>query len=70
MESEAAGHIYLHPDERYQHTSTILREITLEDVNMVARELCEHLSHIDPARGVRPAAIVTCAPLFDRKGKR
>lgn len=36
---------------------------------MIARELCEHLSHMEPSRGVKPAAVVACAPMVDRSGE-
>jgi hypothetical protein len=38
-------------------------------VRLIARELSEHLSHIDPAAGIRPAAVIACAPLNDRDGE-
>lgn len=68
MEAEASGHTYLHPSDRLAYTETFLRGISLEEVNCVARQLCAHLSHPDPARGVQPAAIVASAPIADRAG--
>ena len=38
-------------------------------MNEVAKELCEHLSHIDAAGGVRPAAVIACAPMMDRNNQ-
>ena len=33
---------------------------------VVAKQLCEHLSHMDASSGVQPAAVIACAPLLDR----
>lgn len=68
MEAESCGHTYMAPDTRLEHTEAALDSITVDDVNAVARELCEHLSHIDPTDGVRPAAVVACAPVVSRDG--
>lgn len=68
MECEACGHTYMHPIERFQIIERLLGEIVLEEVNDVARELCEHLSHLDTSKGVQPAAVIACAPLIDRQG--
>lgn len=68
MEAEACGHTYMHPRDRYATTAVLLDGITLQDVNAIARELCEHLSHADPASGVVPAAVIACAPVVDRSG--
>ena len=46
-----------------------LESISLDDMNEVAKELCEHLSHIDAAGGVRPAAVIACAPMMDRNNQ-
>jgi hypothetical protein len=66
MEAESCGHTYMHPLQRLAATTAALDSVTLEDMNAVTRELCEHLSHIDPAQGVRPAAVVACGPVLDR----
>eukprot|EP01035_Chromulina_nebulosa_P019847 gene19847-25796_t len=66
MEADACGHVYMHPIDRLEATYEAIDSIGLDDVNEVAAELCEHLSAIDPMKGVRPAAIVACAPLVDR----
>lgn len=68
MEAEACGHTYMHPEDRYSTTAALLESISLQDVNAIARELCEHLSHADPLLGVVPAAVVACAPVIDRSG--
>lgn len=68
MEAEACGHTYMHAQDRYATTAALLEGITLQDVNSIARELCEHLSHTDPSKGVVPAAVVACAPVVDRTG--
>jgi hypothetical protein len=69
MNAEAAGHTYMHPEDRLSHTAALLEGITLEEVNDIARELCEHVSHMDIAAGVQPAAIIACAPVVDRAGE-
>jgi hypothetical protein len=66
MEAEACGHTYMHPEQRLAATAAALESITLEDMNEVTKELCEHLSHIEPKQGVRPAAIVACSPALNR----
>lgn len=68
MEAHANGHTYLHPRDRCTASAQILTSLTVEEVNTVARELCEHLSHMDVSQGVVPAAVVACAPLLDRTG--
>ncbi len=68
MEAHANGHTFLHPRERYAASVSILTSITVEEVNAVAKELCEHVSHMDVTKGVMPAAVVACAPAMDRSG--
>ena len=68
MESRGNGHTFLHPLQRHLLSTSLLGEITLSEVNAVATELCEHLSHIEVEKGVLPAAVVDCAPLVDRAG--
>ena len=68
MEAESCGHVYMHPIRRAQLTGDMLNSISLEDVNNVAKELCEHLSHIQQDKNVKPAAIIACAPIYDRSG--
>lgn len=69
MESEACGHVYMQPEQRLDATRKAIESVSLEDVNAVARELCEHLSDIDPSKGIQPAAIIACAPILDRDQK-
>ena len=68
MEAESCGHTFMHPHTRLHATMDAIDSITVDEVNKVAQELCEHLSHIDPNEGVRPAAIVACVPTVDRNG--
>jgi len=68
MDAEGCGHTYMHPSARLEATAMALDSISIDDVNGMAKELCEHLSHISPFDGVRPAAIIACAPLIDRNG--
>lgn len=66
MESTSCGHTFMHPYNRLESTAAALERIGIEDMRIVARELCEHLSDIRPDENVRPAAIVACAPILDR----
>ena len=68
MEAESCGHTFMDPRRRLAATAAALESIGVDDINAVARELCEHLSHIDPQGGVRPAAVVACAPVLERSG--
>jgi len=68
MEAESCGHAYMAPESRLDCTRAALDSIDVDDINAVARELCEHLSHIEPTDGVRPAAVVACAPVLSRDG--
>ena len=68
MEAESCGHTFMDSHRRLAATAQALETIGVEDINAVARELCEHLSHIDPRGGVRPSAVVACAPMVERSG--
>eukprot|EP01041_Mallomonas_annulata_P011058 gene11058-23114_t len=67
MESQACGHTYMRADQRLAATAALLDTITLQDVNIASKDLCEHLSHPDGV-SVRPCATVACAPALDRSG--
>ena len=66
MEAESWTH-RIHPHERLKSTEDAINSITVEEVNGVTQELCEHLSHIDPAEGAA-TAIIACAPMLDHQG--
>ena len=68
MEAQACGHTLMRPDQRLATTSALLPTIHLQDVNLAARELCEHLSHPDGVQ-IKPCATVACAPIKDRNGE-
>lgn len=68
MEAEACGHTFMRPEDALRLTEAVLATLTLDEVNAQCVALCEHLSHLDPARGVQPAAIVACAPTMERSG--
>jgi len=70
MESKACGHTFMHPHVRLDMTRDAIDSITVDEMNSIAKELCEHLSHINPAEGIRPAAVVACAPLLDRNNQQ
>jgi hypothetical protein len=69
MEAEACGHTYMEPIQRFQLTEEVLNTVSLQDVNNIAMELCEHLSHMQPEKGIKPAAVVACLPIIDRNGQ-
>ena len=60
------GHTYMDPHDRLEVTRKVIDSITLKETNEVARELCEHLSHLSPEKGVMPAAIIACFPMLNR----
>jgi len=68
MDSEACGHTFMQAQDRYLAAEKALTSITRDDVQAIARELCEHLSHMQPEKGVKPVALIACAPLIDRNG--
>ena len=67
MEARSCSHTFMHPHERLEMTYAAVDDINLDDINVIASELCEHLSQLEP--GVSPAAIIACAPVLDRYGK-
>lgn len=69
MEADACGHIFMNPHQRLKATIEAVSSISIDDVNDMAAQLCEHVCNIRPEEGVRPAAIVACAPLLDRNQK-
>lgn len=69
MEADACGHTFMHPYQRLDATAKALNSITADEVNEVARELCEHICEIRPEDGVKPAAIIACAPTIDRNNQ-
>lgn len=68
MDAVACGHTCMNPHQRFLAAEKALLSITKEDVNLIAKELCEHLSHMQPEKGVKPVAVVACAPMIDRNG--
>ena len=68
MEAQACGHTLMRADQRLVSTSILLNTIELNDVNLAAKELCEHLSHPDGMQ-IKPCATVACAPIKDRNGE-
>ena len=68
MEAEACGHVYMQPQQRLEAAEKVMEIITSEDVNSIAKELCEHISHMQPEKGIKPVALIACAPVVDRNG--
>jgi hypothetical protein len=63
------GDTFMHPYDLLSTTARLLDDITLEEANLAAKRVCEHLSHMDAAQGIEPCAVIACAPLFDRAGE-
>jgi hypothetical protein len=68
MEAESCGHTYMHPNQRCSETIELLSTVTVDEVKSIARELCEHVSHMQPEKGIKPVALIACAPVLDRDG--
>ena len=68
MEAESCGHTYMHPEEKLEATFEAIENISLEDINEISRELCEHLSHMQSEEGVKPSAVLACCPVISRDG--
>lgn len=68
MNCEANGHTILDPLFGSALTKDIMEALSIEEVGAIAKDLCEFLSHMSPSEGLRPVAIVGCAPLNDRNG--
>jgi hypothetical protein len=64
METVANGHTFMSPEQSYAMTARALSSLTLEDVNMAARELCSHVMSFKdgeaPVEG--PVIAVACMP--------
>lgn len=67
METVANGHTFMSPMQSYYMTATALTELTLEEVNQAATELCSHINGFhkggDGAEGVTIA--IACSPKTD-----
>lgn len=64
METVANGHTFMSPEQSYHVTARALSSLTLEDVNIAARELCSHvMSFKDGEPAVEgPVIAVACMP--------
>ena len=47
MESDACGHTYMSSQTKLKYTEKLINEITLNEINEIAKELCEHLSEFN-----------------------
>ena len=63
METVACGHALMSPGQNYVMTETALAEMTLEDVNNAAKELCGHVLSLGGGEGASidgPVIAVAC----------
>jgi predicted Zn-dependent peptidase len=64
MESVACGHTFMSPRQAYEATDRALAELTLDEVNAAAAELCEHVTSLgdgEPKLG-GPVIAIACSP--------
>jgi len=62
MESTACGHAFMDPDQTYRATQLAVQSLTLEEVNRVAAEVCEHVTLFGAPGAPQPSAVVACVP--------
>ena len=64
MESIACGHTFMSAEQAHSMTLTALDALTLEDVNVAARQLGAHVSDWGGTSGEspRPSAFIACVP--------
>ena len=65
METVACGHAFMTPMQSYQMTDKALGELSLEDVNAAAKELCSHVLSMGEAENVKiegPVIAIACSP--------
>ncbi|CAM9923663.1 unnamed protein product [Sphacelaria rigidula] len=62
MDTVASGHTFMDTDQTYHATRLVIESLTLEELNEVAAELCEHISLYGVPRASQPSAIVACVP--------
>jgi len=64
MDTVANGHTFISPFQSYQVTAQALSELTIEEVNDVAKELCSHITSFnkdeEPCEG--PTIVIACTP--------
>mmetsp|Transcript_8529 Transcript_8529/g.10826 ORF Transcript_8529/g.10826 Transcript_8529/m.10826 type:complete len:726 (+) Transcript_8529:2-2179(+) len=62
MEAIACGHTWMDPATAHAATVTAVDAITLDEVNTVARDLCDHVLNF--GHEPLPSAMVACAPKY------
>eukprot|EP00968_Pinguiococcus_pyrenoidosus_P026966 scaffold7344_cov242-Pinguiococcus_pyrenoidosus.AAC.2 len=69
MESVACGHTFMDAEQSYRATEAVVRSITLDEINAMAHEICEHFLGLCEAGqegtdspAVLPASITACVP--------
>lgn len=62
MESISSGHTFMDTQQTYEATRLVVESLTLEDVNQVAAEICEHMTLYGVPGAPQPSAIIACAP--------
>eukprot|EP00554_Chaetoceros_debilis_P006134 CAMPEP_0194079482 /NCGR_PEP_ID=MMETSP0149-20130528/5671_1 /TAXON_ID=122233 /ORGANISM="Chaetoceros debilis, Strain MM31A-1" /LENGTH=1254 /DNA_ID=CAMNT_0038760989 /DNA_START=225 /DNA_END=3989 /DNA_ORIENTATION=+ len=64
METVANGHTFMSPEQSYEITGKALMELTLEEVNDAARDLCSHVTsiHKDAEADDGVLIVTACSP--------
>lgn len=62
MDTVASGHTFMDTEQTYLATRLVIESLTLEELNEVAAELCEHITLFNVPQANKPSAIVACVP--------
>mmetsp|Transcript_5443 Transcript_5443/g.6121 ORF Transcript_5443/g.6121 Transcript_5443/m.6121 type:complete len:866 (-) Transcript_5443:587-3184(-) len=64
METVANGHTFMSPEQSYYTTAKALSTLTLEEVNVAARDLCSHITCINANEPAQegPLIATACSP--------
>jgi len=66
MESIACGHVFMEPTQQCEAVELVLKSITVDEVNEVAAEICEHLTDYSTGASPPPSACVATCPSVTR----
>ncbi|CAM9843317.1 unnamed protein product [Pylaiella littoralis] len=62
MDTVASGHTFMDTEQTYHATRLAIESLTLEELNEVAAELCEHITLFGVPQANKPSAVVACVP--------
>ncbi|CAN0465327.1 unnamed protein product, partial [Ectocarpus sp. 12 AP-2014] len=62
MDTVASGHTFMDTEQTYHATRLVIESLTLEELNEVAAELCEHITLFGVPQANKPSAVVACVP--------